>query len=225
MKRIRLAISLLLVAAALLTATSCSLLNPSREFKLCENFAFPEVYEGTYGSFNKDGSTTVSYTMTVDATGSMHYRAGDDVEFYYIKGEDGEYTKYKKYNGAWNKSSGTLSDNPKWETAHEPYYMSVGKYALHSFFGKAKKLSDVEYLGRDCYAYKITLEDSTGKSYTVKTVKEVYIDKETCMLMKEIITDFKDPTAPEKTAEKVGTGYGFITFTSTPETVTPPYAD
>lgn len=224
MKPIKL-VTLFLAIVTLLSVTSCSLLNPSREFKLCENYTFPDVYEATYGSFNKDGTTTKGYTMTVDANGSMHYYESEEVEFYYIKGEDGEYTKYKKYNGMWNKSSGSMADNPSWETAHQAYVMTAGKYALHSYYGKVKQLADVEYLGRDCYAYKITLEDSTGKSYTVTTTKEVYIDKETLMLMKEIITAYKDPSAPEKTEEKVGTGIGVIAFTSTPETITPPYVD
>ena len=100
--------------------------------------------------------STKGYTMTVDANGSMHYYESEEVEFYYIKGEDGEYTKYKKYNGMWNKSSGSMADNPSWETAHQAYVMTAGKYALHSYYGKVKQLADVEYLGRDCYAYKIT---------------------------------------------------------------------
>ena len=216
-------IAFLLVSAMAFLMTACDFLMPDQEIQLCRDLAVePETYQAVYGYIANDGTETPIYSMTVDANGSIHYTDYDDVEFYYIKGEDGEYTKYHKYNGEWNTVSGTLNADPKFENSHMPYYMLINDYYYHTFKGKSKKLADVVYQGRDCYAFKITSKKTAGQSWTTTTVKEVYIDKETLMLMKEIIIDYKDPPYPEKTAEMVGTGYACISFTLNPETVVPP---
>lgn len=219
MKKITRAFAFVLAVVSVFSLASCSLLSFSREFKLVENFMEPETYKAVYSYVNSNDSASVCYTIVYDENGNMYYSDHDDVEFYYIMGDDGYYTKHSKTEDGWKTSSGSAMIKPEMEMAHVAYYDLISKYYFKTYYGKVKQLKDVEFLGRDCYAYQVTIEDNVGKSYTVTTVKEVYIDKETGMLMKDIVTDYDNPTDTEN---RIGTGYICTEFTVTPEAVAAP---
>ncbi len=205
--------AILLVAVIALSTVSCSNLMPSREIKLINDTVYPKVFKVVYEEKNEDGISPC-FSFTVDEKENMLYTESNHTELSYIKKENGRYTASGRRNNESVFAMDTLVAD-----AELSFHLFVKKYSLHTFYGKSKKLKDVEYVGRDCYAFKITIKDSAGKSWTNTTVKEVYIDKETGMLLREIILDYDDPTGT--TSETIGSGIYCTEFTTTPELIVP----